>query len=303
MYLALLLGALMTLASCSHLFFYPDSRTHYPALRSQNPPQVIRFASLDGTTLDSWFFQNDPALGTVVQFHGNAQNISSHFLSLVWLREEGFNFFTFDYRGYGQSEGRPDIPGVTEDGVAALIQGLELHQKHSPDGLFVVIGQSLGGAIALRALELRPDLAQQVDLIVMDSSFASYQEVAASALRSTWVTWLFSPLAYILISDRHSEKNFLENTTTPILVIHDRNDPVVSFKLGEQIYSRAKNPIGLWAPEDGQHIGAFIDSTSPFREKLLDLLNELARTTKANPHPDHLPGQISPPLHPPSSKD
>ncbi len=281
--ISLIGGALLT-SACSHLFFYPDSRVYVPVLESNSPPQVVRFASLDGTELDSWFFpgqkgEEDLAphqrRGTVVQFHGNAQNISSHFLSLVWIQESGYNFFTFDYRGYGQSQGRAGFPGVVEDGRAALHQAWKLHQEHSPEGLFVVVGQSLGGAIALRALELEPDLAERLDLIVMDSSFSSYQQVAFHALRSHWVTWFLSPLAFVLINNRHGEKSFLKSSTTPLLVLHDRKDPVVPFKMGEKIYRRAGNPIGFWAPEQGHHMGAFFESHSPFRQKFLDLMDSL----------------------------
>lgn len=39
---------------------------------------------------------------------------------VTWLPIEGYNVFTFDYRGYGQSEGTPDRKGIFQDSTAAI---------------------------------------------------------------------------------------------------------------------------------------------------------------------------------------
>jgi len=95
-----------------------------------------------------WYFPSQLSTtpkATIIQFHGNAQNFSAHYLSLAWLTKQEFNLFTFSYRGYGNSEGRPDQKGTYLDGLAALNQGWELHKK-SGAKKFIVYGQSLGGS-------------------------------------------------------------------------------------------------------------------------------------------------------------
>ena len=75
----------------------------------------VNFTASDGMALHGWFL---PAQGigaresgcTLLFAHGNAQNISTHIASVAWLPAEGVNVFLFDYRGYGRSAGRPDLP-------------------------------------------------------------------------------------------------------------------------------------------------------------------------------------------------
>ncbi len=91
---------LFTLISCTNLFYQPSDRQFYRPEAFKLTYQDIYFQSSDGTKLHGWFFKGKgKPKGTIVQFHGNAENISSHFLNLAWLVLEGYNLFTFDYRG------------------------------------------------------------------------------------------------------------------------------------------------------------------------------------------------------------
>jgi alpha-beta hydrolase superfamily lysophospholipase len=45
--------------------------------------------------------------------HGNAQNISAHIHSVHWLPKQGYHVYLIDYRGYGDSTGKPT--GVIDD--------------------------------------------------------------------------------------------------------------------------------------------------------------------------------------------
>ncbi len=244
-------------SSCTHLFYHP-SKENFPL-----PPQMqpipykdIFFKSQDGVRLHGRLFLTQKlAKGTLVQFHGNAENLTSHFISLSWLIQHGYNLFTFDYRGYGQSESSPSPRGIRRDALAALQQAKQIHQSHAPQGKFIIIGQSLGGAVALRAIEDFPG-DKHIDLVVLDSSFSSYQKIAFKKLTSHWLTWPLSPLAYILISDKTSAN--LQNFRQPLLVIHSENDPVVPFECGKSIYRQANSlQKTFWRGKEKGHIMGF----------------------------------------------
>src|SRR3989339_1821183 len=89
-------------AGCSHFFYYPSKKTYFPPEKIGLVYEDIEFNSLDGTKLTGWFFPSSSkkVKGTVLQFHGNAQNISTHYLSQIWLIQKGYNLMTFDYRGF-----------------------------------------------------------------------------------------------------------------------------------------------------------------------------------------------------------
>jgi cephalosporin-C deacetylase-like acetyl esterase len=78
------------------LFYYPDSRVYSTPAGAGLPYQDVWFTSRDGTKLHGWFIpaaSQGPALGTVVHFHGNAQNMTAHVSFVSWLPAEGFNVF------------------------------------------------------------------------------------------------------------------------------------------------------------------------------------------------------------------
>src|SRR5512135_64691 len=146
---ALLLS--LVLGGCAPMFFHPARELAAPPELAGGSLEEVFFPSTDGVRLHGWILRPPgPPKGTVLFFHGNAENMSTHVNAVLWLVKAGYQVFAFDYRGYGSSDGTPDIPGVNRDGVAALefvfrIMGGE-------GGGVVVVGQSLGGPIATYAV-------------------------------------------------------------------------------------------------------------------------------------------------------
>ncbi len=265
---------LFTLTGCNHLFYFPTADVYYPPENLKLKYEKVAFKSADGTALTAWFIPTvkKKVKGTIVQFHGNAENMTSHYMSLVWLVQEGYNLFTFDYRGYGASAGKPTQKGTVEDGVAAISEALK---KHS-GGAFIVWGQSLGGAILQASLERVSDL-QKVDLIILESTFTSYRKVAASLFKRGAVTWFLVPLTYVLISDRHAGMKFLENNHIPVLIVHDEHDQTVPYENGLDIYNRTRAKKTFWSFTDGAHTRGFSPDRPENRKKLVEFLGTLTK--------------------------
>lgn len=271
----LLLALLGT--ACSHVFYQPSPKHFVDPAQFKLKYEDVYFTSLDGTKLHGWFF---PAIGkpkgTIVQFHGNAQNISTHFFSLIWLQREGYNLFTFDYRGYAKSGGKPSQEGIYRDALAAFDKAWEYHEKNGA-GKFVIYGQSTGGAIALRAL---PDWDKfgSVSLIVMDSAFPSYRDIAFDKLRSSWLLFLISPLAFVLVSDEYAADEVFDRITRPTLVIVGMKDQIVPPKFGKVIFKGVRSSQkDLWKLPNGNHIDAYHHDEGIYRQKFLDYLDHLYR--------------------------
>src|SRR5688572_30289484 len=74
----------------------------------------------DREKIHAWFvYTNEKRRSTVVFCHGNAGNISSRLEKIHILCSLGFDVLIFDYRGYGQSTGRPSEKGTYADADAA----------------------------------------------------------------------------------------------------------------------------------------------------------------------------------------
>jgi alpha-beta hydrolase superfamily lysophospholipase len=267
-------------SGCGHFFYFPDHNFYYPPDKNGYAPKEILFDSTDGTKLHGWYFSSttkEPPKGLIVQFHGNSENISSHYASLVWITKRGYDLFTFDYRGYGKSENKkPDQKAVYEDGLSALKKAVEFADSKKPQKIpfIVVYGQSLGGIISARSVA---DFDQQnrVNLLVQDSTFCSFKDMVQEKMASIWLTWIFSPIGRLTVSDKYASEEYFSKIKTPILIVHDREDPVVHFQNAEKIFKLAHEPKVFWDFKKKRHVGIFAIDTPEYRERFLNYLNDL----------------------------
>lgn len=253
-------------AGLDNLFYHPDGRAYATPSRDGYAYEEIDFLSKDGTKLSGWFIPaRGKALGTVVHFHGNAQNMSAHYSFVSWLPANGFNLFVFDYRGYGKSEGTVSREGVYQDSVAAV----DYIKKRSDidQQKLILFGQSIGGANAI-AVAGSTEFEGIVG-VVSDSAFSSYKGVATDH------AGILKPFAYLLIGNKHSPKKVVKNIAPiPLVLIHGTDDPVVPYKHAKILFREAREPKTLWTLEGGQHTEAL----GRFGQDIAPRLHQLFKT-------------------------
>ena len=280
---AVLLGCLtlLILNGCTHLFLQPSRLLVISPEQLGLDYEDIYFYSADGTKLHGWFFpaKTHPVKGTFVQFHGNAQNISTHFRSLVWVIEYGYHLFTFDYRGFGRSEGQVSLENSHDDVMAAIAQARILPSSEAGKKL-ILYGQSLGAALVLYATGAM-NVGHDIGVVIADSAFGSYQGLAREKLASHWLSLLFQPLAYVLVSDRYAPHHVLaEISPVPLLVIHGNRDEIVPIHHGKRIYDGAKAPKWFWKLEGVGHIQSMSPRYGQYRKALIEFLSQLAQVSQ-----------------------
>lgn len=252
--LSLILSWLL-LSGCTGIIFQPMK----PLVRS--PDEIgldyedVYLESRDGTRLHGWFLTAEgEAKGTVLQLHGNAENISTHIGSVYWLPARGFNVFLLDYRGYGLSGGKPSLAGAVMD-VESAVQWL-LDQKEEDRKRVVVLGQSLGGALGAYALATS-GLSARIRALVLDSTFGDYRDLAREKFGEIWFTWPFQyPLSWTIDDDYASIRVIPKISPTPVLVIHSEQDPIIPAHHARRLFEAAAEPKDLWIVPDGLHISA-----------------------------------------------
>lgn len=271
---ALIFGGI--LSGCSSLLYFPTRVQHYDPAKMDVKWDDVVFPSLDGTRLGGWYFHHkDSKLkkpkATLVFFHGNGENRTSHFATLVWLLDYGYDFFIFDYRGYGNSEGVPNPKGTVEDGVAAIRW---VNQNKAENVPLVVFAQSLGGAIALRSLiELKKEVP--IAWIVIDSSFQSYQWAGMSVLSQSLIGSILEPFSFLALSDEWAPLDRVkELAPTPILVMHGDQDRLIGYRLGERLFIEAGEPKEFLRIEGGNHTDAFWRHQGKYKNIFLEKLKE-----------------------------
>jgi len=265
-----LAAACALLSGCTHLYFEPSRRAFSDPSKNGYKCEAITFNSADGTPLTGLFF---PAAGkpkaTVVHFHGNAQNMTSHYPYSAWLAAEGYNTFIFDYRGYGASGGKPGLEGAVQDGVAALQEAVKLPGADA--GRIIVLGQSLGGALGVTAAA-RSGL--KLKALIVEGTFYSYRQVGAERLKAHLLTWPLAWLPYVAVDGRNSPSDYIGKLDCPKLFIHSPADWIVPYSQNRRLYDAANGPKEFWDVPDG-HIEAFGGHRKEYGPKLLAWLAAL----------------------------
>jgi hypothetical protein len=214
----------------------------------------------DGERLHGWFVPADTARGTLLFFHGNAGNISHRLDSLAIFNRLGLDVLMVDYRGYGQSSGEPSEAGTYRDARAAWDW---LVARGVPPGRIVVFGRSLGGAVGAW-------LAGQADVspagLIVESSFTSGTDMARRLY-----PWLPARLITRL---KYPVRDHVAAATSPVLVIHSRDDEIIPFDMGRALFDAAPEPKTFFELR-GDHNAGFWLSRNAYVPALESYLAEL----------------------------
>lgn len=222
------------------------------------PHEEVFLTAADGVRLHAWFLPNPANRGTILFFHGNAGNIAHRVDTAKVLWEWGLNVLLIDYRGFGNSGGKPSGRGTSLDADAAWKFLVE--KKEVPPGRIVLFGRSLGSAVAA-------DLAARITPagVILESGFTSLPEIGAR---------LYPWLPVRLLS-RHRYPT-LENVKCfrcPVLVAHSRHDEVIPFSHAEQVFAAAPEPKFFFEMVGGHRDGVSVTGV-PYQRAIKSFIFE-----------------------------
>jgi uncharacterized protein len=204
------------------------------------PYEDVHLTAADGVRLHGWFIPVPEPRGVLLFFHGNAGNISHRMESIRIFRRLGLSVFIIDYRGYGQSGGRPGEAGIRKDARAAWAYLRESRRIPARD--IVIFGRSLGAAVAAELA-----VGRQPGGVILESPFTS-----AADLASEVYPWL--PVR-TLLRHHYDVLDILPRVTAPLLIAHSRHDEIVSFDHALRLMEVAHEGTVLMEMEGGHNDG------------------------------------------------
>jgi alpha-beta hydrolase superfamily lysophospholipase len=187
-------------------------------------------ATRDGVTLRGWLFPTtSPPKGLIVYLHGKDANRSFGARIAERYVPRGYEVLTFDLRAHGRSGGWLTTYGARE--VGDLAQALDT----VPIDPVILIGQSLGAAIALQAAASN----SRVRGVVAVASFADLEtrvrEAAGRLDVAPSFDWLATNAGFRVqdISPREAATRI----RVPVLLVHGTRDTVTSFHHSQDIFN------------------------------------------------------------------
>ncbi len=150
------------------LIFFPQSTP--PESRKQFEPFAYRVEH-DGIRLQGWFIRGAVTAETplLVYYGGNAEEVSTNLYDLSRLRAGAYLFI--NYRGYGDSEGKPSQQALCRDALH-IVDHVVAHEKIPLDHM-VLMGRSLGSGVAVHVAA-----ARRVRGVILVTPFDSLTNVA-----------------------------------------------------------------------------------------------------------------------------
>ncbi|MBK6632087.1 MAG: alpha/beta hydrolase [Betaproteobacteria bacterium] len=248
----LLIGIVLGYAALAALLFVFQSRfIYFPEIGRQDratpaqlrlPYEDVRITTTDGENLHGWFVPAAQARAAVLFFHGNAGSIVHRLDWLPMFQQLRLSVLLVDYRGFGASTGSPSEAGTHVDAEAAWRFLTET--RGIPAGRIVVMGESLGGAVAARlAARVHPAA------LVLHSAFTSAPDLAADL-------YPFLP-ARLLTRFDYNTLDAVMKLRCPLLVAHSPGDEIVPVAHGRRLHDAA-TVDKQWLELAGGHNDGFL---------------------------------------------
>ncbi|XP_069033277.1 lysophosphatidylserine lipase ABHD12 [Embiotoca jacksoni] len=199
-----------------------------------------------GDWYDSMFSAAHPV---ILYLHGNAGTRGGdHRVQLYKvLSSLGYHVVTFDYRGWGDSDGSPSEGGMTSDALFVYDWLKRRLDKTLP---LYIWGHSLGTGVATNLVRRLSDRGSPPAALILESPFNNIREEARSHPFSMvyrylpGFDWFF--LDTITANNiRFASDENVNHISCPLLILHAEDDAIVPFHLGKKLYNMASQSKSL----------------------------------------------------------
>lgn len=237
------------------LLFFPTRDVFATPMQRSLRYEDVAIVTSDKIHLHGWWVPSPSPRATILFLHGNGGNVAHTIEAIESFARIGFNVLSFDYRGYGRSDGAPDGDGLVEDAEAAW-RYLTTARGIDPANI-IVVGRSLGGGLA-SLLAVRHHPAG----LVLESTYSSIPDRAAEQFP-------FLPARH-LVRVKYDNRRNLASVRCPVLIVHSKDDEIIPFHHATRLFDAAHESRELVAIAHGHNDGfalsggAYVDAIDRF---------------------------------------
>jgi len=248
---------------------YPSRR---PSLRPAPEHCVERAFDGVGVRLSGWICTADAVTNkpTVIYLHGIADNRDSSVSVIDRFLARGFNVIVYDSRRHGRSEGDRCTYGFFEK------QDLKRILDQAGVERAILIGHSLGAAVALQAAAIDP----RVTAVVAASTFSDLRTIATERAPAVFTPSLIDAAfaraqhdAEFIVDDV-SPLRAATVITVPVFLIHGALDRETRPAHSERVFAALRGPKQLLLVTDAGHNDALRGDVWQKIEHWIDALPE-----------------------------
>lgn len=225
--------------------------------------EIVSVRTSDSVQLRGWYLPASPTPGirpptpALLWFYGNMETVSALAPILRDLRPSGIALLIVDYRGYGESGGRPTERGIYRDAEAAWAH---LAARPEIDSTRIAVyGRSVGSAVATYLADVKP-----VRAVVLESPFSNAREMAREH---------YAMLPRFVVRLSLDNMTRAARLAVPLLVFHGSEDNIVPPRMGRAVAEAGRAREFVLIAGSG-HNDTYDVGGREYREKLHAFLRE-----------------------------
>ena len=239
---------------------------------------VFRTAHEDNLQLAGWIVPSADPRGVIILCHGHGGSRRGTLKTAVMLNRYHFTTLLFDFRACGRSEGNCRTLGLheTDDvlGAVRLLRSDSMTRGHP----IAAIGQSMGGAAAIRAAARCNDIRA----VVAEGTYAQLDAIMRRRVRLC--VGPFAPAiartCYRLgtqklgmeLCEVSPERDIARISPRPVLLIQDNLDIVCPRSESNRLYAAAGFPKERWIVPRAPHTCAFRVAPREYERRVSEFL-------------------------------
>lgn len=238
----------------TYFFYHPEKLPESFKFRYADTFEEIHITADDGNVISALLFKAKPSRGVALYFKGNTKSIKGWSKFRGDFLAAGYDFFIFDYPGFGKSSGKPTERAIFEDCEAVYSYVKDRYGENR----VVIYGRSMGSGFAARVAGMNDPA-----LLILDSPFYSFDKLA------NYYSWIL-PLRYIL--KLHVPLyEYVKHASCPIVIFHGDKDKVIPYRFSVRLKKENDDKIDLRTIEGAKHND--LPTFPEYHYQLKELLN------------------------------
>lgn len=238
--------------------------------------EEVEYLTKDNIKIRAWFIPNNKTNATIIIGHGYPFSKDNVLIFASFLVKE-YNLLFFDFRSFGESQGRITTVGLKETkDFEASVEYLKSRKELDSERIGA-IGFSMSASVFLMS-------DTKVSAIVAESPYANLDNMVKQSYRMfpgptkypfVLTTRLLSKIFFNKYPSEISPAESIKNKQIPILLISGDRDREIPFENTVEIYENSnKETTELWIIKDAGHGQVYFIKGKEYEDKILNFFRK-----------------------------